>query len=392
MKIVGIILAAFLVIGVFSVNFPIQSIPLFVTNTGSGTTIFQPSYDLQFGNFTQPTMLVSMTRFYCNSSFNGSIIPTLQQNIFGWIVTITIQGDWNTNVGYLTVNVALIESNVGAYQTLVANLTAASTSFTIDAHYNSTNCKLQTYLIGWHNIASSKFASCSVVSAGNLTCTFLYDAATASFLTYSILIIDNQWYGLQCAGCSFGYINITNSYQYFAKPSVPVYRYFFGFRYVGAANEWISIQDLPQMFSLAANSYFFESSVAIVMLPPYDTATTPPTPPPTVQPEQKLSGGAIAGIVVGTLAGASLIGVGIYCWKKNKDIADIEDALPDDDASARTEVGMCLNCMHQPAAKLKPCGHQVLCRDCVANVMMMANECPMCGRAISGSVPINQDN
>jgi hypothetical protein len=111
------------------------------------------------------------------------------------------------------------------------------------------------YLLGWHNIVSSKFANCAVTAAGQLTCTFIYDPTNAVFLYYSIIIVDNQWYELQCPGCSLGYVNITNYYRYFAKPLTPIYRYFYGFRYIGAADQWVSIQDIPTMISLGADSY-----------------------------------------------------------------------------------------------------------------------------------------
>jgi|JI6StandDraft_1071083.scaffolds.fasta_scaffold02944_20 hypothetical protein len=55
------------------------------------------------------------------------------------------------------------------------------------------------------------------------------------------------------------------------------------------------------------------------MLPPFDTVNTPSIIDYPETPIQGLSGGAIAGIVVGSLAAVSLLGVGIYCWKKKKD-------------------------------------------------------------------------
>lgn len=175
------------------------------------------------------------------------------------------------------------------------------------------------YLLGWHNIITSKFASCAVTAAGTLTCTFQYDATTATFLYYSILIIDNFWYSTVCTSCQLGYINITNAYHYFSKPQTPTYRYFYGFGYIGSNSNWVGIQDNPTVISLSSQSYNIESSVGVAMFPPYDPVYVPPTvvvPPATTTP---LSGGAIAGVVIGTLAGAAAIGIGIYCFKKKKD-------------------------------------------------------------------------
>jgi hypothetical protein len=67
-------------------------------------------------------------------------------------------------------------------------------------------------LIGWQNIQASKSVNCPLISEGNLTCTFDFDATTSAFLYYNIFIIDNQWYSVNCIGCKINYINIANKY------------------------------------------------------------------------------------------------------------------------------------------------------------------------------------
>lgn len=81
---------------------------MFIVNNGVGNYTFQPTYSRQFMNFTQPVMVVSMTLLRINTSFNGSIVPSLSQNLLGWMLTLTVQGDWNTNVAAINLAVSVM--------------------------------------------------------------------------------------------------------------------------------------------------------------------------------------------------------------------------------------------------------------------------------------------
>jgi predicted amidophosphoribosyltransferase len=48
-----------------------------------------------------------------------------------------------------------------------------------------------------------------------------------------------------------------------------------------------------------------------------------------------------------------------------------------------TSFGPCISCPNQ-AVKLSNCGHRVLCEKCVDDVKKTTNQCPQCGRKITG--------
>lgn len=73
-----------------------------------GNNTFQPTYSRQYSNYSQPVLIASMTKLFMNTAFKGSIVPTIQANLFGLMLTLTMNGDWNSNVEALTVSVAVM--------------------------------------------------------------------------------------------------------------------------------------------------------------------------------------------------------------------------------------------------------------------------------------------
>jgi hypothetical protein len=336
----------------------------------NGTANFSTSYAMQFPTFIQPTIVTAITNLNLNTTnatannvtFAGCIVPSITPNLLGNLVTLSIQGTgWNESVYAITISVSMLENSTSSYQSVMLNLTNINTSVAVDPHYNNTNCKIQMFLMGWQNIQASKFANCSLVTAGNLTCAFNFDANTSAFLYYNIFIIDNQWYSINCVGCSIGYINASNNYQPFNKVQSASFRYFYGFKYISNIDTWVAAINLPASFSLAIGTLTYDSYITIVMLPPFETQNTTNTTNTTITTTiQKLSAGAIAGIVIGAVAGVALISVIIYFIKKKRDEIKNEQ-VNEDVRSDRTEPGVCQHCCANPVVKIVPCGHQVYC-------------------------------
>jgi hypothetical protein len=72
--------------------------------------------------------------------------------------------------------------------------------------------------------------------------------------------------------------------------------------------------------------------------------------------DTSLSGEAIAGIVIGAVAAAAFIGIGIYFIKKKR-YEGRNQQMNNDVSIDRIRSRVCMRCMNNPVVKMKPCGH-----------------------------------
>lgn len=146
--------------------------------------------------------------------------------------------------------------------------------------------------------------------------------------------------------------------------------------------------DMGDRLTILTYSIAYDCKLSVAMFPASDPIDEPAKPKP--KPQQPIiSDGGIAGIVIGVVI---VVAVGtilvVRCVNRRKGVEMEQESqqVIEEGQSDMTEAGYCVNCASRQAARIKPCGHQVLCSNCIDNVMMMANECPQCHTRIQGKL------
>jgi hypothetical protein len=314
----SIIFAIFIQL-IHTINFPYQSAMLSVYNTNN-LTYFNASYYLMFAKTQSPLIITAINTFYINSTFKGHIIPTLftnQSTAYDMVQLQVVGSGWNTSVPQLFVTVALLQVNPTSYESVYVNITEKNLSVSVNSYWNTTNCVVVMYLLGWHNIINTKFSVCYINGTGSLFCSNSKYSTTSSYVYYNVVIYSNAWLAQNCPNCLIGGINATTSYAPLMKldPNGS-YNYFSGFNYFGSTNQWVGAFELPTMFSLASGTNSYDSGIVVVSFPATPTNVTPKisTPPPI---PKALPTALIIGVVVGgTLFFLLILLIYIYSKKR----------------------------------------------------------------------------
>lgn len=213
-------------------TFPL-TIEIFSAYNSPGSNSFNVSSSLQLPSYTDPIIFAGISQYRATAKQEGAVVLTYAPNNIGIMVNLNLQGSqWNQSVVVINVLVGVCSRQDQYYQSVFLNLTQTSSIVPIDSHYNSSNCNVAMFLLGWKDLPLSKSFSCNISSPGQLNCSFSFNTNSPGYLYYNILIVDKTWYASECVGCQTYYINPSNLYKPLQKNNSVLYRYMYGFQFI----------------------------------------------------------------------------------------------------------------------------------------------------------------